>query len=159
MQSVSNLPAWIRIPKRPLQDLIKPVARYLVLSALLPALPVAASDPGPLERAALVSKRGAYSLEYVAVPAPIPLNEMFGLQVTVRERHKRAPAKHVSLEVDAGMLAHNHGMNVMPKIERLPDGTFRVRGMLFHMSGEWHLTFVIKRGLMRDKAETDVVVK
>jgi hypothetical protein len=138
---------------------MEPIARYLVLTALLPTLQVAASNPGPLERATLVSKRGAYRVEYVAEPAPITLNEMFGLQVTVRERHKQLPARQVSLEVDAGMLAHNHGMNVMPKVERLLDGTFRVRGMLFHMSGEWHLTFVIKRGLMRDKAETDVVVE
>jgi hypothetical protein len=120
---------------------------------------VGVSFQDPLERGTLVSKRGTYVVEYVADPAPIPLNEMFGLKVEVRERHKRKPASRVSLEVDAGMLAHNHGMNVMPKVDRLPDGTFRVKGLLFHMSGEWHLTFAIKRGLMRDKAETDVVVE
>jgi hypothetical protein len=44
-------------------------------------------------------------------------------------------------------------------VERREDGTFSVRGMLFHMPGEWNMTFSIKRGLMKDKAYVDVVLK
>ena len=107
----------------------------------------------------VTSKRGGYLVSYVTSPAPIPLNEMFEMHVEIRERHKRSPAKRVSLEVDAGMRAHNHGMNTLPVVERQEDGTFWVRGMLFHMPGEWNMTFSIKRGLMNDKADVDVVLK
>ena len=107
----------------------------------------------------VTSKRGGYVVSYVTSPAPIPLNEMFEMHVEIRERHKRSPAKRVSLEVDAGMRAHNHGMNTLPVVERQEDGTFWVRGMLFHMPGEWNMTFSIKRGLMNDKADVDVVLK
>lgn len=146
--------------RRPFHDLAKLAVSFLIWTAVhLPLGASAANTPSPLERGTLVSNRGGYSIDYAAEPSPIPLNEMFGLHVTVRERYKRTPSTRVSLEVDAGMLAHNHGMNVLPKVERLPDGTFRVHGMLFHMSGEWNLVFMVKHGLMRDKAETDLVLR
>lgn len=115
-------------------------------------------NPSPAPES-LLSNHGLYRVQYVSVPAPIPLNQMFELRIAVRERYKRSLAKRISLNVDAGMRAHNHGMNTRSVVERLPDGSFRVRGMLFHMPGEWHLTFSIKRGLVSDLAETDVVIQ
>lgn len=105
----------------------------------------------------VLSKRGYYLVEYTTEPTPIPLNEMFEMRVEIRERHKKSLAKRVSLEVEAGMSAHNHGMNTLPKVELGTDGSFRVKGMLFHMPGKWNMTFIITRGLIKDKAETEVV--
>lgn len=43
------------------------------------------------------------------------------------------------LLADAIMPAHQHGMNYIPKVTALGDGTFRVDDMLFHMPGLWEL--------------------
>ena len=127
-----------------------PVFGLLVpVCCLAAAATAGASSPvGPV-----VSQSGNYIVEYDTVPSPIPTNRMFEMTVSVRERLKKSLARNVTLEVDAGMPAHNHGMNTMPVVERLPSRQFRVRGMLFHMRGEWKLVFSIKRGIMVDKAE------
>jgi len=128
-----------------------------------PELLAMQKTPNPLKTAtyenSVVSNRGYYVVKYTTEPAPIPLNEIFEMRVEIRERHKQSLAKRVSLEVDAGMIAHNHGMSTLPKVEPEEDGSFRVRGMLFHMPGEWNMTFVIKRGFLKDKAKTDVVLE
>jgi hypothetical protein len=105
------------------------------------------------------SNSGNYIVEYRTDPSPIPINEMFELRVNVRERLKRAPAKYVTLDVDAGMSVHNHGMNTKPVVERMPNGIFRVHGLLFHMVGTWEMTFTVKRGILSDRAETVVEVQ
>jgi hypothetical protein len=104
----------------------------------------------------VISDSGSYVVEYRSHPSPIPMNDMFEMTVQVRQRLKKSPARNVVLQVDAGMSEHNHGMNTMPVVESLPNGQFRVRGMLFHMPGKWELSFVVKRGILSDKAE-DVV--
>lgn len=103
--------------------------------------------------ALVISDSGKYVVEYLTHPSPIPMNRMFEMTVSVRQRLKKSLAQNITLQVDAGMSEHNHGMNTMPMVERLPNRQFRVRGMLFHMAGRWELTFLIKRGIMVDKAE------
>lgn len=107
----------------------------------------------------IVSDRGTYVVNYTSIPDPIPLNEVFELRVEVRERNKTMLATGLSLDVDAGMPAHNHGMFTRPEIEQLDDGSFRVTAMLFHMPGEWRITFVVHRGAIRETAVTNVVMK
>jgi len=65
----------------------------------------------------------------------------------------------IKLEVNAGMKALNHGMNVKPIIEDLGQGQFNVKGMMLHMPGEWFLGFKIHRGVMSDKAEIDLQIE
>jgi len=103
--------------------------------------------------ASLISESGNYIVEYRTDPSPIPANKLFEMTVSVRQRLKKSPAQNVILEVDAGMSEHNHGMNTVPVVERLPSRQFRVRGMLFHMPGKWELIFAVKRGVVADKAE------
>lgn len=122
---------------------------------MMPATAVAAQKFD----ASVVSDSGNYIVEYRTHPNPIPVNEMFEMRITVREQLKQSPARNVSLEVDAGMSVHNHGMNTKPVVERLPSGQFSVRGMLFHMTGRWELIFLIKRGIISDKAEQVVYIR
>lgn len=103
----------------------------------------------------LLSKDGSYAIEWKSVPAPIPMNSYFDLDVLVSQPLK--PLNHdVKLEVNAGMLAHDHGMYTKPIIEKLKRGHFRVRGMLLHMPGEWRITFRVARGEMIDSAAADL---
>ena len=132
------------------------VVLFLALGWAVIGTPVAASERiGTL----VVSHSGKYVVDYVTHPSPIPTNEMFEMTVSVRERLKKTSANNVSLEVRAGMSIHNHGMNTMPVVERLADRRFRVKGMLFHMTGPWELVFVINRGILVDKAEQVVYVQ
>jgi hypothetical protein len=103
----------------------------------------------------LLSKGGIYAIEWKSIPAPIPLNGYFDLDVLVSQPLK--PLNYdVSLEINAGMLAHDHGMHTRPIIETIERGHFRVRGMLFHMPGEWHITFRVARGEMIELAGVDI---
>jgi len=56
------------------------------------------------------------------------------------------------------MPAHNHSMFTKPEVIRTGAGEFQVQGTLFHMASEWNLTFILYRGLIKDRAETDIVV-
>ena len=133
-------------------------ALALCLQALFFPVP-ASPDNSRLTDGFVVSNSGRYVVEYRTHPSPIPVNDMFTMTVTVREPLKRLPARHIKLRVDAGMSEHNHGMNTMPVVERLANGQFTVRGMLFHMAGKWELAFSIKRGILSDKAEQVIHVQ
>lgn len=69
----------------------------------------------------------------------LPDSDPFDLEVRVDDANG-APAD-VSLELDAEMPHHGHGMNVRPVVERTGPGRFIVRGVLLHMSGRWELAF------------------
>ena len=140
---------WVR--KRHFIRLCIICAVFVLPPLLCDSSPVAAQAADAFD-AVLVSDSGNYVIEYLTEPSPIPVNEMFEMIVRVRERLKKSAAPNVTLQVDAGMSAHNHGMNTMPVVQRLPNRQFRVRGMLFHMRGTWELTFLLKRGIMLDKA-------
>ncbi len=83
---------------------------------------------------------GAYTLSWQSEPDPIPLNEQFDLLVDVQGADGAA-AGTVSLDADAAMPQHGHGMNTLPYVE--PDeatpGRFVVDGMQLHMPGDWKL--------------------
>ncbi len=64
----------------------------------------------------------------------IPLAQPFSVQISVC-----AEATVHQVRVDAFMPAHQHGLNYAPEVSALGDGTFRVDGLLFHMSGLWEL--------------------
>lgn len=66
----------------------------------------------------------------------IPMAQPFAMQVTFCE-----PAGAKSLEVDALMPAHQHGMNYVPVVQDTGGGAFEVTGMLFHMPGVWEMRF------------------
>lgn len=114
---------------------------------------------GPVIAEALLTEGGNYFIQYQSRPSTIPLNQPFELLVEIRGRYQKQLAKYVDLVVDAGMPQHNHGMNLAPVTEALGDGRFRIRGMLMHMPGNWVLSFVVQRGLIREKAEHLVTVQ
>jgi hypothetical protein len=98
------------------------------------------------------SADGHFRVTYQPVPDPIPFNEMFAVEVRIEETaspyHPVTDA--VLTRFEGIMLAHGHGMNTVPQIERLRDGLFLVKGMLFHMEGDWHLEGDVEAGDRKD---------
>ncbi len=119
-------------------------------------IPEDQSGAGPTEN-------DTFYVTYTPTPNPIPFQELFSLDVEVfaskaRENH----IEGVSLDqVRAIMPAHDHGMKVEPKIERVGPGKFRVRGMRFHMQGagedgRWVLEMVLNDGGRIDQTAFEV---
>ncbi|MDP6849782.1 MAG: FixH family protein [Planctomycetota bacterium] len=62
-----------------------------------------------------------------------PLNQFFSMKVFVN------PSEADSIQVDADMPAHGHGMIVKPVVTQEEPGVWRVDGMKYHMPGAWEL--------------------
>jgi hypothetical protein len=91
-------------------------------------------------------------------PSPIPDNAEFAATVWVLPRNAipPQPLDDVSLDVDAFMPEHGHGMNRVPEISRREDGGFDVKGLLFHMGGTWELYLDVTRGPITERAQRRV---
>jgi hypothetical protein len=78
---------------------------------------------------------------------------MFALAISVHPSgdHARA-ASDTSVAVDARMPAHNHGMNLQPRVTAVGDGAFRAEGLLFHMPGTWELYVDVTRAAEMERA-------
>ena len=106
------------------------------------------------------SNDGAWKVVYKVDDPGIRRGEPFDLDAWVFVADDASkPRADVSLAVDAAMPQHGHGMNRVPKIEKLPDGGFRAEGLLFHMPGKWELYFDVARGPLVERAQVDVEVE
>lgn len=120
--------------------------------------PAAPQEPDPTGVG--LSNDGTYYVTYKTSPDPIPLNDMFSIDVRVYESESHIkPAENITLRADGRMPAHRHGMNTAPRIEQIGPGHFRVRGMLFHMPGDWELDFDIERDGLVERAQFDVILE
>lgn len=95
----------------------------------------AVDDLNPTRTAETAS---GWVLVYTPDPDPIPQSEEFELTVIV-EAPGGGEALPGALRVDAEMPAHGHGMNTEPVTTDHGDGSYTVRGMLFHMPGHWRI--------------------
>ena len=106
----------------------------------------------------VVSNGGTYSVSFETTPAAIPMNEPFTVVFRVSPKSGGAPGEP-KVEIDARMPAHGHGMNRVPKVTRLADGTVKAEGLLFHMPGHWELYVDITQGGVTERAQFDVHLK
>ena len=104
----------------------------LLLALLAPAA-LACELPGG---AAQTITSPTHAVVYRAAPK---VGEHFAVEFAV------CPAPE-SVQVDAWMPAHRHGMNYKPTVVPLGGGRYRAEGLLFHMAGEWELVFVLRAG-------------
>jgi hypothetical protein len=101
-----------------------------------------------------ISNDGTYYVEFLSDPNPIAPRRNFELRVTIWDPTDRShKISDATLDVDAAMPAHQHGMIRRPTVETRPDGSFIVRGMLFHMSGRWELYLDVTRSGMTERAQ------
>lgn len=109
------------------------------------------------------TENGEFYVVMTPEPNPIPFQELFELDVKVYEDDsKETLAEGVFLDqLRAVMPAHDHGMKNDPKIEKVDEGSFTVRGMRFHMQGEgehglWVVEAVLNREGTIDQTKFDV---
>lgn len=138
----------------------------LIVTLLVAGCGKATDAPAPaagLAKAAgkrtLESNGGAYTVTYETAPDPISTNDPFDLKFSVMPKQSPAAGAPVTVDVDARMPAHFHGMNRTPKLSRQPDGSYKAEGMLFHMAGHWELYFDIAQGGRTERAQVDVNLK
>jgi len=100
------------------------------------------------------SRGGAYTVKWRPTRgAEVPKNEHFELEAWLfrgpgDEDGELTPVPGVRLIVSGWMPEHGHGMIRQPQAIDQGDGSYLVRGMLFHMGGHWQLFFdVIEDGL------------
>ncbi|MGI9013816.1 MAG: hypothetical protein ACR2GY_06150 [Phycisphaerales bacterium] len=94
---------------------------------------------------------GAWVIAWRSLPAAIPLNETFMLEVNV-ESTTDVDARDVELAVDARMPHHRHGMLTQPELQRIGTSTWMVHGMQCHMPGRWELSFDISHAGITERA-------
>jgi hypothetical protein len=84
------------------------------------------------------------------------MNENFELDIVISDPKDKTRLDDAVITIDAAMPAHSHGMLNAPIVERRPDGTFHVSGMLFHMSGHWEFYVDITRDGITERAQADI---
>ncbi len=77
-------------------------------------------------------------------PEPAPIAVGRALELELRVCTAGGEPFDGTVEVDAVMPAHGHGMNYRPEAERTGPGRYRVRGVLLHMPGRWQIRFVLR---------------
>ena len=104
------------------------------------------SDTGWTEATSATSDGGSFFMMYSADPYPIPFNENFQLIAMVHDGADHdVMFTDVTLDVEATMPAHGHGMNTVPTATVDDVGMITVDGMLFHMRGWWQVDFTATR--------------
>lgn len=83
--------------------------------------------------------------------------ELLSLEVNITTADG-ASANAELVEFDARMEAHNHGMNVRPRITSLGPGKFRIDGVLLHMQGDWTFYFDVKGPTVTERAQFTALV-
>ena len=115
--------------------------------------PVVDDSPEPLEYSRVVSDDAPYLIEWRPTEGRVPQNEPFDLEVRVLDKLTAEPIGDVELRVDAGMPHHGHGMNVVPVHTPTGEGVWLSEGLLFHMGGEWTLTFDVTDGGVTERLQ------
>lgn len=126
-------------------------AGALVLSSAA----LAQSDPCS-GQGALRAASGGYTVYFVTSPQPA-VGRHFALVFAVCEA--AGAAKPESVNVDARMPRHGHGMNYRPTVAALGDGRYRAVGLMFHMPGEWEVSFVVREAGASERITHTLVVK
>jgi len=127
-------------------------------SAVSPALGAEAVPTNVLPQH-LVSDGGSFDVALTSKPRVIPLNEMFELTIDVHPAKSVKDPNPIWISVNATMPAHQHGMNTRPRIEDLGKGKFVVRGLLFHMAGEWEVAIDVAKGGVREHIKTAITLE
>ena len=132
--------------------------RSILCAAAVAVLGCGDPEPARAGSGRVESNAGSYTVSFESTPRPIPLNQPFDLRfkVSAKGGSKAGGGTPLSIEIDARMPAHRHGMSRTPKLTTLPDGGYLAQGMMFHMPGRWELYFDITEGGRTERAQVDV---
>ena len=98
-----------------------------------------------------------YTLAFRTQPEKIDVGRHFSVEVRVCPRND-APMPE-SIQVDAHMPEHRHGMNYKPRVVAAPGGLYRAEGLMFHMPGRWEFVFDLFSKDRSDRLSQRVVLE
>lgn len=107
---------------------------------------------------------GEFFVRYASTPDPIPTEQLFELEVWVYESSDmETTVEASSLDVEAEMPTHGHGMNTKPEVSSEGAGTFNIKGMKFHMPSDdqnpWVIRLTVEKGETTDVAKFKVITR
>lgn len=112
--------------------------------AAFSACGTAAAPPGldlSLERP---TRAGTYVVALQPPAVAPPLQQIHSWRLTLRTADGR-PVNGATIRVDGGMPQHGHGLPTRPQATRdLGEGTYRIDGMKFSMTGWWEVRLAIE---------------
>lgn len=123
-----------------------PLRNRLALAALL----LLAACTTKSDTRSQLSQTGNLILSWTPVPAPLPFNQLFDLDVEWIGSDGSPPDASTTLSIDAQMPAHGHGMQTLPQVTVTGPGQATVKGMKFHMEGIWELRFTLQSATGQD---------
>jgi hypothetical protein len=100
---------------------------------------------------------GRYSVKFRPVPAKIAVGRHFSLEIAVCANGGAPPPE--SIDVDAQMPEHRHGMNYKASVKPGAGGRYRADGLMFHMPGRWEIIFEVRAAGVTDRATHSEVVE
>lgn len=127
------------------------IAAGLALAALCGPAGAACDPPGDR----LESRH--YLLGYRTQPARIAVGEHFAVEFALCAKGG-APMPQ-TVQVDAHMPEHRHGMNYKASVKALGGGGYRAEGMMFHMPGRWEFVFELRAGGATERLTNSVVLE
>lgn len=144
---------------------MKPISAVLALSCLLaacsggePEIIEGEGGPVPSDFERLESADAPYAIEWRVVGGELPRNEPFDVEARVFDAATGEALDAVDLKVDAGMPHHGHGMNVVPEHRDTGIGEWLAKGLLFHMGGEWTMTFDVTEAGVTERLQCVVTL-
>ena len=125
--------------------------------SLVLSLPALAQQCGADLKGAQQAESARYIVAWRTQPGKIAVGRNFTMDLVVCPKGGNPPAD--SVQVDAQMPEHGHGMNYKAAVKPAGGGRFRAEGMMFHMPGRWELAFDVKGGGKTDKLTHSLVLE
>lgn len=132
-------------------------AVLLALASLALPLSVMAADCGADLKGAQKVESSHYVVAYRTLPGKIVIGKHFAMDFAVCPKGGNSAVD--SVQVDAQMPEHGHGMNYKARIKPSGAGRFHAEGMMVHMPGRWELTFDLKSGSKMERLTQSLLLE
>ena len=130
---------------------------FILSLLLLAGCTTSQVGPVPPGSSSIQSNDSDFVVHWSTRPTVIPVNDFFEVDVLLVGRDG-TPLEEATLDVDAAMPHHRHGMNHRSHMVHVGPGQWRAEDMLFHMPGSWVLYFDVKQDGIVRRAQVDVEV-
>ena len=97
-----------------------------------------------------------YVLAYRTQPSKLAVGAHFSVELVVCA--KDGAPEPESVQVDAHMPEHRHGMNYRAAVKAEGNGRYRADGLLFHMPGRWEYVFALRGSGRTDRLTHSIVL-
>lgn len=98
-----------------------------------------------------------YVLAYRTEPAKLAIGAHFSVDLMICARDGAAAPD--SVQVDAHMPEHRHGMNYRAVVKPAGNGRYRADGLMFHMPGRWEYVFEVRGSGRTDRLTHSIVLE